>query len=58
MLKRNIGRLAVVDPADPGMVLGYLGRADILAARAHMHAEEEEREQGPLLRGGSGRTPA
>ncbi len=53
MLKRNIGRLAVVDPADPGMVLGYLGRADILAARAHLHAEEEERERGPMMRASS-----
>ena len=49
MLKRNIGRLAVVDAADPGKVVGYLGRADILAARARMHDEEESRAQGPLV---------
>jgi H+/Cl- antiporter ClcA/CBS domain-containing protein len=58
MLKRNIGRLAVVHPTDSRRVVGYLGRADILAARARLHAEEEEREQGPLLRSGSGRPPA
>jgi CBS domain-containing protein len=49
MLKRNIGRLPVVARADPGKVLGYLGRADILAARSRLHDEEKLRERGPLL---------
>ncbi len=48
MLKRDIGRLAVVDPADPEHIAGYLGRADILAARARLHHEEEVREPGWL----------
>jgi H+/Cl- antiporter ClcA/CBS domain-containing protein len=49
MLKRNIGRLPVVDRTNPGKVVGYLGRADILAARIRLQDEEELREQGPLL---------
>jgi CBS domain-containing protein len=49
LLKRNIGRLPVVDRTNPGKVVGYLGRADILAARIRLHDEEELREQGPLL---------
>jgi len=49
MLKRNIGRLAVVDPAKPRRVVGYIGRADILAARLRRHEEEETRERGPIL---------
>ncbi|HWA24301.1 MAG TPA: chloride channel protein [Lacunisphaera sp.] len=50
MLKSKIGRLPVVDRKDPGRIVGYLGRADILAARMHLHREEETRERGPLLR--------
>ncbi len=49
MLKRNIGRMPVVDSADQGRVVGYLGRADILAARMRYYEEEERREMGPLL---------
>lgn len=49
MLKRGIGRLPVVARADPGKVVGYLGRAEILAARNRLHEEEELREKGPLL---------
>jgi len=48
MLRHDIGRLPVVDRAQPGRVLGYLGRADILAARAGHHEEEHRRERGPL----------
>jgi chloride channel protein, CIC family len=48
MLKRNIGRLPVVERADPTKLVGYLGRADILAARIRLHEEEELREKGPL----------
>ncbi len=56
MLKRDIGRLPVVDRADPGRVLGYLGRGDILAARLRRHEEEETREKGPLLGGARGQS--
>ena len=49
MLKRNIGRLPVVDPVHPGRVIGYLGRAEILSARMRYYDEEERREKGPLL---------
>ena len=49
MLKRNIGRMPVVEREDPGKVIGYLGRADILAARIRLNEEEELREKGPLL---------
>jgi CBS domain-containing protein len=49
MIRRNIGRLAVVEAASPRRVVGYLGRADILAARLRRHEEEEHRERGPLL---------
>jgi CBS domain-containing protein len=49
MLKRGIGRLPVVTRADPGKVVGYLGRSDILAARVKLQEEEELRERGPLF---------
>ncbi|HWA86135.1 MAG TPA: chloride channel protein [Opitutus sp.] len=49
LLAHDIGRLPVVDRADPGRVIGYLGRAEILAARLHQHQEEAQRERGPLL---------
>jgi CIC family chloride channel protein len=57
MLKRDIGRLPVVAREDAGRVVGYLGRADILAARLRLHEEEEHREKGPLL-GARGAKPA
>src|SRR5690606_29675292 len=53
MLNRDIGRLPVVARDDPTKILGYLGRADILAAQARRHQEEERRERGPLI----GRSP-
>jgi H+/Cl- antiporter ClcA/CBS domain-containing protein len=49
MLKRDIGRLPVVERSGSGKVVGYLGRADILAARMRLHEEEELREKGPIL---------
>lgn len=49
MLTGNMGRLPVVQRANPRKVVGYLGRADILAARLPRHQEEEHREKGPLL---------
>jgi chloride channel protein, CIC family len=57
MLKHDIGRLPVVSREDPGRVLGYLGRAEILAARSRHHEAEEVREQGPFLRWGKARRP-
>jgi CIC family chloride channel protein len=53
MLKRDIGRLPVVDRSGDGKVVGYVGRADILQARTRLHDEEELREKGPIL--GAGR---
>jgi CBS domain-containing protein len=49
MLARDIGRLPVVERAKPDRVIGYLGRAEILAARLQQHREEAHRERGPLL---------
>jgi chloride channel protein, CIC family len=47
MLKRDVGRLPVVERADPRRIVGYLGRAEILAARLRLHDEEDVRERGP-----------
>jgi len=49
MLRHDVGRLPVVARETPGKIVGYLGRADILAARMRHHDEEERREKGPLL---------
>jgi H+/Cl- antiporter ClcA len=46
MLKRDIGRLPVVDRDNPRKMIGYLGRAGILAARERYHREEELRSRG------------
>lgn len=50
MLRRDIGRLPIVERSGSGRVVGYLGRADILAARRRSHEEEDLREKGPLRR--------
>ena len=50
MLKHDIGRLPVVDAANPRKIVGYIGRADILAARMRAHEEEEHREKGLALK--------
>jgi len=50
MLKRDVGRLPVVSREDGTTVVGYLGRADILSARAKWHQEEEQREKALALR--------
>ncbi|MFT3867809.1 MAG: chloride channel protein [Nibricoccus sp.] len=48
MLQRDIGRLPVVERGGTLKIIGYLGRAEILAARMrHRHAEHH-REHGPL----------
>ncbi|HEY1765971.1 MAG TPA: chloride channel protein [Opitutaceae bacterium] len=49
MMKRDIGRLPVVESPESARVVGYLGRADILGARSRIHDEEERRERGPIL---------
>jgi CBS domain-containing protein len=46
MLKHDLGRLPVVDRHNRTKVVGYLGRAGILAARQHYYEEEEVRERG------------
>jgi CBS domain-containing protein len=51
MLKREVGRLPVVEHSSERRILGYIGRADILAARMKIHEEEELRERGPIMGG-------
>jgi CIC family chloride channel protein len=46
MLDRDIGRLPVVERANPACVVGYLGRAAILSARQKLHEEEKLRQRG------------
>jgi CIC family chloride channel protein len=46
MLKHDVGRLPVVERGDRTKIVGYLGRASILAARQHYYDEEEVRERG------------
>jgi H+/Cl- antiporter ClcA/predicted transcriptional regulator len=48
MLRNNIGRLPVVSRDDPQRLVGYLGRATILAARLRKLDEEQLREPGWL----------
>jgi CBS domain-containing protein len=52
MLRRDVGRLPVVERNNPLKVVGYLGRADILGARIRLQEEEELRERGPGLPSG------
>jgi chloride channel protein, CIC family len=48
MLDRDIGRLPVVDRADPKRLIGYLGRSGILAARQRLIDDENRRERGAV----------
>jgi H+/Cl- antiporter ClcA/CBS domain-containing protein len=48
MLRHNVGRLLVVSRDDPRRLIGYLGRATILAARRRRLDEEQLREPGWL----------
>jgi len=48
MLRNNVGRLPVVQRDDPSRLVGYLGRATILAARLRRLDEEHVREPGWL----------
>jgi len=50
MLRNNIGRLPVVDRADPRRVVGYLGRPGIMAARLRRLQEEHVLEPGWIRR--------
>jgi chloride channel protein, CIC family len=49
LLRFEIGRLPVVDRADEHKIVGYLGRAAILAARQRRMHDEHFREQGWLV---------
>jgi len=49
MLRHDVGRLPVVSPEEPGKILGYLGRACILATRSRLQEEEEVRGRGPIF---------
>lgn len=46
MLKNDVGRLPVVDRQNPRLILGYLGRANVMAARSRHIDEEHVRERG------------
>lgn len=48
MFRHSVGRLPVVDRNNLNQVVGYLGRAEIIAARMRYHNEEEFRNRGPL----------
>jgi len=50
MLRNNIGRLPVVDRKNPQLVVGYLGRPGIMAARLHRLNDEHVREPGWVKR--------
>jgi CIC family chloride channel protein len=52
MHAHDIGRLPVVDRADPRKLLGYLGRAAVLSARRVRWRENHEAEPGWLGRRG------
>lgn len=50
MLRHGVGRLPVVDRADPLRVVGYLGRRGIIEARLRRLEEEHVREPGWAMR--------
>ncbi len=55
MARFEVGRLVVVDPDDPGRVVGIVARADLLKSRARLANEEVRRERffgARLMRGG------
>jgi chloride channel protein, CIC family len=59
MVQRDIGRLPVVSRDNPGQIVGYLSRGNILSAHLKQLADESEVEAGwlqdRLLRTFSGR---
>jgi chloride channel protein, CIC family len=50
MLRFDVGRLLVVDRSDPKRLVGYLGRAGVMAARLSRLEEEHLREPGWFAR--------
>jgi len=46
MLENDIGRLPIVRRDDPKILVGYLGRAGVMAARVRAFQEEHVRERG------------
>ena len=50
MLTNAVGRLPVVRRETPHALVGYLGRAEVMAARTRRHEEEHVREHGWLSR--------
>ena len=48
MLRHKVGRLPVVDREDESNLVGYLGRTEIVGARARLMYEEHVRERGWL----------
>ena len=46
MLSNDIGRLPVVAREDPTRLVGYLGRAGVVAARQRLIDDESIRERG------------
>jgi CIC family chloride channel protein len=46
MLRHDIGRLPVVDRADPHKAVGYLGRSGVMAARLQRFHDEHVRDPG------------
>jgi chloride channel protein, CIC family len=50
MLDNRIGRLPIVERENPKRLVGYLGRAGVMAARVKMFEEEHLRERGLAVR--------
>src|SRR5437762_13678259 len=48
MVANDIGRLPVVDRADPTRLVGLLGRAGVMAVWLHASREEQTRDSGWL----------
>ena len=48
MITHDIGRLPVVDRADPSKLVGLLGRAGVMAVWLHAAREEQPRDSGWL----------
>jgi CIC family chloride channel protein len=46
MLRHNVGRLPVVERANPRQIVGYFGRPNVMAARLRRMEEEQIRERG------------
>ncbi len=57
ILQHDIGRLPVVERGAAGRIVGYLGRAEILAARRRHREEEQQRERWLFSRRRETRAP-